>query len=84
VAYHNYVLGGGGIYLPIDSLESEHETENILKWGYRLLYLEIFLFLITSMFYWDYPPTVFYAGGILIFFYIAQLWKGWKESPADI
>jgi len=82
VAYHSSVLGGGAIYLPVASLESDPKTETILTWGYRLLYLEIALFLITSMFYWEYPPTIFYAGAILVFYYIAQLWKGWREEIA--
>jgi len=34
------------------------------------------------MFYWEYPPTIFYAGAILVFYYIAQLWKGWREEIA--
>lgn len=75
VAYHHYVVGGGYIYLSIDTLENDLETENVLKWGYRLLYLEIFLFLITSMFYWEYPFTLPFAGAILAFLYVAQIWK---------
>ena len=78
MAYHHFVLGGGGIYLPIASLESDPKTEQILRWGYRLLYLEIFLFLITSMFYWDHPMTLPFAGAILAFFYVAQIWKNAK------
>jgi hypothetical protein len=75
VAYHPFILGGGGIYLPVASLESDPKTETILKWGYRLLYLEISLFLLTSMFYWEYPFTLPFAGAILAFFYVAQIWK---------
>jgi len=51
------------------------EPEIILRWGYRLLYLEMFLFLLVSMFYWDYPQTLPFAGAILAFFYVAQIWK---------
>jgi len=47
----------------------------ILKWGYRLLYLEIGIFLLVSMFYWEYPFTLPFAGAILAFFYVAQIWK---------
>ena len=75
MAYHHFVLGGGAIYLPVASLESDPRTETILKWGYRLLYLEISLFLLTSMFYWEYPFTLPFAGAILAFLYVAQIWK---------
>ena len=68
------------IYLSIDSLESDPKTETILTWGYRLLYLEISLFLITSMFYWEHPMTLPFAGAILAFFYVAQIWKGFTGA----
>ena len=74
MAYHHFVLGGVAINLSVAPLE----IEGLLKWGNRLLYLELFLFLIMSMFYWDYPPTIFYAGAILSFFYVARIWNNYS------
>ena len=51
------------------------EAEIILTWGYRLLYLMVFMFGIVSMFYLTYPPTLFYLGAVLSAFYIAIIWK---------
>jgi hypothetical protein len=31
--------------------------------------------LITSMFYWDFPQTLPFAGAILAFFYVARIWR---------
>ena len=53
----------------------EIRGQQILKWGYRLLYLEIALFLLMSMFYVSYPVTLPFTGAILSFFYVAQIWK---------
>ena len=47
----------------------------IIKWGTRLLYLELFVFMIVSMFYWDYPPTLPYLGAILCLFYVNRIWE---------
>jgi len=30
------------------------------------------------MFYWDHPMTLPFAGAILAFFYVAQIWKNAK------
>ena len=51
------------------------EAEIILTWGYRLLYLMVFMFGIVSMFYLSYPPTLFYLGAVLCAFYVAIIWK---------
>lgn len=61
------------------------EAEIILTWGYRLLYLTVFMFGIVSMFYLTYPPTVFYLGAVLSAFYIALIWQNYtgkeREEP---
>ena len=54
------------------------EAQIILKWGYRLLYLIVFMFGIVSMFYLSYPPTVFYLGAVLCMFYIALIWENYQ------
>lgn len=46
-----------------------------MKWGYRLLYLELGIFAFVSMFYFDYPTTLPYLGAILCLFYVAMIWK---------
>jgi len=64
------------------------DAEIILTWGYRLLYLMVFLFGIVSMFYLSYPPTVFYLGAVMSAFYIAVIWKDYqgkeREDPETI
>jgi Ca2+/Na+ antiporter len=61
------------------------EPIELIKWGYRLLYLQVFIFVIMSMFYFDNPVTFAYLGAILSLFYVALVWKqynGEKEIDA--
>ena len=59
------------------------EAEIIETWGYRLLYLSVFLFGVVSMFYLSYPPTLFYLGAVFSLFYIAQIWKYYQGNEED-
>jgi Ca2+/Na+ antiporter len=79
VAYHHLVLGGGPIHLSVSPLE----VEDILKWGYRLLYLQLFIFVIMSMFYFDNLVTFAYLGAILSLFYVAMVWKRYTGEKEE-
>jgi len=59
------------------------EAEIVLKWGYRLLYLIVFMFGIVSMFYLYYQPTLFYLGAVLSLFYIAIIWKDYQGKEEE-
>ena len=59
------------------------EAEIVLQWGYRLLYLLVFMFGIVSMFYLSSPPTVFYLGAVLCMFYIAVIWKDYQGKEEE-
>ena len=59
------------------------EAQIILKWGYRLLYLIVFMFGIVSMFYLYYPPTIFYLGAVLSLFYIALIWENYQGKEEE-
>jgi len=59
------------------------EAEIILTWGYRLLYLIVFMFGMVSMFYLYYPPTVFYLGAVLSLFYIALIWENYQGKEEE-
>jgi len=81
VAHHHPVLGGGPINLSIHPLG----VEEIIKWGYRLLYLQVFIFAIMSMFYFDRIVTFAYLGAILSLFYVARIWKDYTaEEEGEI
>ncbi len=45
-----------------------------LKIGYYLLYLEFAIFVLVSMFYFEYPPTLPYLGAILCLLFVARVW----------
>ena len=62
------------------------EAQIVLKWGYRLLYLIVFMFGVVSMFYLYYPPTLFYLGAVLSMFYIALIWENYqgKEEEREV
>ena len=59
------------------------EAQIILKWGYRLLYLIVFMFGVVSMFYLYYPPTLFYLGAVLGMFYIALIWENYQGKEEE-
>ena len=59
---------------------STSEPIDVLKWGYRLLYLQLFIFAIMSMFYFDNPITLPYLGAILCLLYVALIWKRHPEE----
>ena len=59
------------------------EPIDVLKWGYRLLYLQLFIFAIMSMFYFDNPITLPYLGAILCLFYVALIWKKREVSESN-
>ena len=79
MAYHHPVLGGDSINLSVTTLS----VEEIIKWGYRLLYLQLFIFAIMSMFYFDSPVTFAYLGAILSLFYVALIWKGYTGEKEE-
>ena len=60
------------------------EAEIILTWGYRLLYLIVFIFGVVSMFYLYYPPTLFYLGAVLFMFYIALIWENYQGKEKEV
>jgi len=60
------------------------EAERILKFGYRMLYLEIGLFLIVSMFYWKFPFTLAFTGAILSLFYISRIWANYSGEEREV
>jgi len=81
VAYHHPFSGGAPINLSVITLD----VEGIIKWGYRLLYLQLFIFAIMSMFYFSNPVTLAYLGAILSLFYIARIWKDYTaEEEGEI
>ena len=55
----------------------------IIKWGNRLLYLALFVFMIVSMSYWDYPPTLPYLGAILCLFYVNRIWERYGKEEGE-
>ena len=61
------------------------EAIEIIKWGNRFLYLGLFLFIIVSMSYWNYPTTLPYLGAILSLFYLYRIWEryGREEGERD-
>ena len=63
-------------------LSNDEQALEIIKWGTRFLYLELFVFMIVSMFYWNYPTTLPYLGTILSLFYLYRIWEqyGKKED----
>ena len=79
MAHHHLIAGGGPINLSIHPLG----VEEILKWGYRLLYLQLFIFAIMSMFYFSNPVTLAYLGAILSLFYIARIWKDYTGEKEE-
>ena len=61
------------------------EPLDVLKWGYRLLYVQLSIFVIMSMFYFSNPVTLAYLGAILSLFYIARIWKDYTaEEEGEI
>jgi len=61
------------------------DVETIIKFGTWLLYLEIFLFGIVSMFYLDYSFTFAYLGAILGMFYLHLIWEQYgKRERTEI
>ena len=56
---------------------------DVLRWGYRLLYLQLFIFVIMSMFYFDNPVTLAYLGAILSLFYVALIWKRYSGEKEE-
>jgi len=67
VECHNHATGDTNVY--------RADVETIIKFGTWLLYLEIFLFGIVSMFYLDYSFTFAYLGAILGMFYLHLIWE---------
>jgi len=59
------------------------EPIDVLRWGYRLLYLQVFIFVIMSMFYFDSPVTFAYLGAILSLFYVARIWKDYTGEKEE-
>ena len=42
-----------------------NEPIDVLTWGYRLLYVLLFILLMVMMGYWQLPFTIWYFGAIL-------------------
>jgi len=59
------------------------DVETIIKFGTWLLYLEIFLFGIVSMFYLDYSFTFAYLGAILGMFYLHLIWEQYGKRERE-
>ena len=79
MAHHHIISGGGSINLSVTTLS----VEEIIKWGYRLLYLQVFIFVIMSMFYFDRIVTFAYLGAILSLFYVARIWKDYTGEKEE-
>jgi len=56
------------------------DVETIIKFGTWLLYLEIFIFGIVSMFYLNHSFTFAYLGAILGMFYLHLVWSNYKTE----
>ena len=52
---------------------------DILKWGYRLLYLELFISLMVVMGYWHIPFTFAFLGAVGALLYVGFVWKNKGE-----
>ena len=58
-------------------------VENIIKWGTRFLYLEIFVFAGVSMFYLGFGPTFPFLGAILGMFYLHLIWANYGDKKRE-
>ena len=60
------------------------ERLDLAKWGARCLYLEMFVFIMVSVFHLDYQPTIPFMGAILGAFYLHLTWERYgKEKERE-
>ncbi len=60
----------------------------VLKWAYRLLYLELFISLMIVMGYWQHPVTIPFLGAVMallfpLVFSRKELLQIEEESPRE-
>jgi len=75
VEHHHHALGDDPLYWA--------DVETIIKFGTWLLYLEIFLFGIVSMFYLNHSFTFAYLGAILGMFYLHLIWEQYGKRERE-
>ena len=61
-------------------VSNDEQALEIFKWGNRLLYLALFVFIIVSISYWNYPTTLPYLGAILSLFYLNRIWERYGKE----